>query len=97
HTETDALESTTALGKVTYNFGGTNALVRHSYAGAILGAAFERSGTYVASGPVLGFDIPTRDRATDFVSIGANARYLMLCKGEPDAAVGLNGRDKYWS
>lgn len=96
HTETNALEQTMALAKATYNFGGSNPLVRHSYAGFILGADFERSGTYVASGPIIGFDIPTRDRPSDFISIGANARYTILSKGDPDTLVGLNGVVKYW-
>jgi hypothetical protein len=96
NTKTDALEQTMALLRATYNFGGNNAVGRYSYAGLILGADFERSGTYVASGPIVGFDIPTSDRPSDFISIGANARYVILSKGDPDTLVGLNGVVKYW-
>lgn len=94
--DTTALEQTLALVKATYNFGGTTPIIRHSYAGAILGADFERSGTYVASGPIIGFDIPTRNRPNDFISIGANARYTILSKGDPDTSLGINGVVKYW-
>jgi hypothetical protein len=96
NTDTSNLERTTALAKATYNFGGSTPLIRHSYVGAALGADFERSGTYVASGPLLGFDIPLRNRERHFVSLGANAKYLIFSRGGVDTASALNGVIKYW-
>jgi len=89
------LERTAALFRGTYNFGGTTPFLRSTYLGLEAGLIFKSGSTSLASAPVVGFDIPLQPEAHRFVSLGANARYLIVEGGEPDA-FSVNGAVKYW-
>lgn len=94
---TDAKEERgLVLAKVTYNLGGNIPVIKDSYFGLGVGATIEDTVVTLASAPVIGFDIPIRDRDDQAsVSIGANAKFLTVEGDEPDAA-SLNGVVKYW-
>ncbi len=90
------LQRTSVLAKATYNFGGDYFLIRDSYLGFGVGAVFKSDETTLASAPLLGFDIPIRDRNDQAsLSFGANAKYLTVEGDEPDA-LSVNGVVKYW-
>ncbi len=93
--------------KGTYNFGGDNTFVRHSYIGLKTGVAITKnyfalnggsdvdSGSYTrfAVAPVLGFDYPVADHLT----LGAELSYLIVTGPEAnnDVASAL-ASVKYW-
>ncbi len=90
------LQRTSVLAKATYNFGGDLILIRDSYLGFGVGAVFQDDETTLASAPIVGFDIPIRDRNDQAsLSLGANAKYLTVEGDEPDA-LSVNGVVKYW-
>lgn len=90
------LERTQALAKGTYHFGGTTALIKHSYVGLGAGAVFKSNGTALVSAPILGFDIPLRTvENMNKLSIGANAKYAVIEGSEPDS-LSVVGAVKYW-
>lgn len=99
--ETSELNRTTALFRGTYNFGGSQAFVSHSYLGYAIGAvrdeATDIDGTFLASGPVAGFDFPLRAMQTGrkTASLGAQAQYLFTEGSSPDA-LSVNAQLKFW-
>lgn len=92
----DKLKRTSVLAKVMYNLGGNIMLIRDMYLGFGVGAVFQDDDTTLASAPLVGFDIPIRDRNQQAsISLGAQAKYLTVEGDEPDA-FSLNGIVKYW-
>ena len=90
------LKRTTVLAKGLYNLGGDIVVIRDMYLGLGLGVVFEDSTTNLASAPVVGFDIPIRDRNDQAsISLGANAKYLTVEGANPDALT-IAGVVKYW-
>lgn len=86
----------------TYNFGGEQYLLQHSYIGAAVGAQLGSVGdsdrALAAFAPMIGFDIPVASLAQDrgdFVSLGLHAKYLITEGSDPDSG-SLNGVVKYW-
>ena len=95
-----ALDRTVALAKGTYNFGGDIDIIKDSYVGVGVGAAFVSGATALTFGPLVGFDIPLNKRGVDndmngVVTLGALAKYLILEGSNPDTFA-LNGMMKYW-
>lgn len=84
-------DRTSLLLKGTYNFGGDTPVIRNSYAGVALGSILRPDNSYLAGGPIVGFDIPVEQKWT----LGANAKYLFVDGIEPDATV-VNAAVKYW-
>lgn len=92
----DKLKRTSVLAKAAYNFGGNFLILRDSYVGVGAGVVLEGSESDFVAAPLLGFDIPIRnaqDQAS--VSLGAEAKYLMVSGEAPDA-VSVNGVVRYW-
>lgn len=84
------------LAKLTYNLGGNIVVLRDSYVGFGVGAAIVDNKSTLASAPMVGFDIPIRDRNDQAsVSLGANAKFLTVEGDAPDA-LSINGVVKYW-
>ncbi len=79
----------------TYNLAGDIPVLRHSYFGATAGPIFIENGdTEWAIGPVVGFDIPLQNRSSDFLSLGLQAKYLLISDADDSFGAGLNL--KYW-
>lgn len=81
--------------KGTYNFGGTAAVIKDSYAGVGVGAVFKSDGTALAIAPVIGFDIPMDIGDRNFISLGASSKYAIVSDNEVDT-LSLAGVLKYW-
>lgn len=96
---TEDLTRTKVLARGTYNFGGGIPVISDSYFGLGVGPIFEsRAGSdevHLGLSPIVGFDIPLRKRARDFMSLGANAKYLISSGGGPDTLT-VAGMLKYW-
>lgn len=91
----DKSDRDTVLLKGTFHFGGTTTLIKDSYVGLGVGAAFLRDRTAAVVAPLLGFDIPLQQDRQQFVSLGALAKYSVVSDGEVDT-FSLNGVVKYW-
>lgn len=89
------IDQTAVLLRGTYNFGGANFFIRNSYVGVALGQVFKSGHTDIAGAPLLGFDLPLQEKAYDFITIGANAKYLLINGDDPDVLT-INGAIKYW-
>lgn len=90
------LDRTTALITSSYNLGGEIPVIRYSYLGAGIGAVFESDETKSAFAPVIvGFDIPLKQAAKDYISLGLDAKYLIVNGSNPDV-LAMNGVVKYW-
>lgn len=98
-TDTGDLSRVKLLARGTYNFGGTIPFVRHSYVGIVAGAVndsnTDNDGTWLASGPVAGFDIPIREFGQRAMSLGAQAQYVAVEGSSPDSFL-VNGAMKFW-
>lgn len=94
----DDLDRTNILLKGSYHFGGQTMILKDSYIGLAIGALIEDTGpstdTYGGLMPNLGFDIPTFQVRDDWVTLGANARYLVTSSESPDV-FSLNGVVRY--
>ncbi|MES3038714.1 MAG: hypothetical protein V4736_12475 [Bdellovibrionota bacterium] len=89
------VQQTTLLARGTYNFGGSNNLIKYSYIGLGIGSVFTSRDTKLAGAPMIGFDIPIQDTERNFLSLGAAAKYLIIDGGAPEQ-LALNGAVKYW-
>ena len=89
------IDQTSVMLRGTYNFGGTNFFLRNTYAGVVAGSVFKSSHSDIAAGPVLGFDLPFSEKAHDYITLGANAKYLAINGNDPDNLT-INGAVKYW-
>ncbi len=96
------LNRTKVLARGTYNFGGTNMIIRHSYVGLGLGPVFDtvpgdsdvRLGTELQAGidfPLNSVGLVSRKS----MSLGATANYLFVSNSGVDT-FGVNGLLKYW-
>ncbi len=85
---------TTGLVRGTYNFGGDLPVIKSSWLGVGTGPVFIPSGVEWALAPMLGFDIPLSTKLHKVVSLGLNAKYLIITD-ELDALVS-NLALKYW-
>lgn len=85
---------TTALAYATYNLGGTIPIIHGSYIGLAAGPAFLNDGTELAVAPLLGFDLPLATVNGRKVTLGLNAKYLIVT----DATDSLitNAALKFW-
>lgn len=92
------LTRTNLLLKGSYHFGGQTIILKDSYVGLGIGALIEDRGpstdTYGGLMPNLGFDIPTVQVRDRWVTLGANARYLVTSSDAPDV-FSLNGVVRY--
>jgi hypothetical protein len=90
---------TNFLLKTSYNLGGDTVVLKDSYIGLAAGMLVEDTGpttnTYGGLMPNIGFDIKTFEVNDRWVSLGANARYLLTASDNPDV-FGINGVVKYW-
>lgn len=84
----------TLLLKAGYNFGGDMALIKYSWIGVGAGAVFDEDDTRAVLTPMVGFDIPVTRTDTEFITLGANARYSII--SEVDDTFTVNGAVKYW-
>ena len=89
------LERTSILARGTYNFGGSTPVIKNSWVGVAMGPVFRHDGTDLGVAPVVGFDIPLREGPGKYLSLGADAKYLMLNHENSDT-FSLNGVVKYW-
>ena len=90
------IERTTVLARGTYNFGGETPVIRHSWLGVAMGPVFSDDGTDFALAPIAGFDIPINQaQAKTYVSLGADARYLIVNNDQPDSLT-VSGVVKFW-
>lgn len=98
--DSDNMRRTTAMAKGTYNFGGSIPVLRHSFVGLGLGAAFDTEDndeTNLAVKYLAGVDVPLTGnglvRSKSF-SLGATVSYLTVVNAQDNFA--LNGQMKYW-
>ncbi len=96
------LNRTKVLARGTYNFGGTNMIVRHSYVGLGLGPVFDTvpgdSDVRLGTDLQAGIDFPLNAVgliARKSMSLGATANYLFVSNSGVDT-FGVNGLLKYW-
>jgi hypothetical protein len=89
------LDRTSLLARATYNFGGTIPVIRNSYVGAAAGPVWEMGNVDVGVAPLIGFDIPLSTDQNQKVSLGAQAKYLIVSSNESDG-LSVNGVVKYW-
>lgn len=85
---------TTALAYGTYNFGGTLPIIRGSYVGVAAGAAFLNNGTELAVAPLMGFDVPLSSINGKQITVGVNAKYLLVDSAR-DSLI-TNAALKFW-
>lgn len=81
--------------KGTYNFGGTQTVIKDSYVGLGLGAMFKSDKTAAAIAPLIGFDIPVNEDGGKTLTLGMNSRYAVIAGDEVDT-FSLSGVLKYW-
>lgn len=96
-TELDDLniQQTSVLVRGTYNLAGDIPVLRHSFLGVTGGPVFiENNDTEWAIGPVIGFDIPLQKSASRYLTLGAQARYLLISDADDTFSAGL--ALKYW-
>ena len=95
----DDFKRTSFLVKGTYNLAGDIPVLKESYLGLAAGILVEDTAggadSYGGLMPNLGFDIPTFQVNQRWVSLGANARYMITGSNAPDVFA-LNGVVKYW-
>jgi len=92
---TDKKDRDTVLAKGTYNFGGTIAVLKDSYVGVALGPVFTSEHTSFAGAPIAGFDIPLKRDQSQYLSLGAAAKYAIVSDNDVDT-FSLTGVVKYW-
>jgi hypothetical protein len=83
----------TLLLKALYHFG-EETMIRYGYLGLGAGAVFVSDDTLEMIAPIAGFDVPVTSQDTEYITLGANARYNVIAD-ETDAFT-LSGAVKYW-
>lgn len=91
--ETD-IQRTSVLARGTYNFGGDIPVLRSSYVGVTAGPMFVDSEVEWSVGPLAGFDIPLTQAASNFLSLGLQAKYLYTTDTQDAFSGGV--ALKYW-
>lgn len=91
----DEARRTMALLKATTRFGGDVPFLKDMFVGAGVGPVVTEERWRVGGGPIAGFDIPlTGNRSHDFLSLGANAKYIWTADS-PDSLISALAL-KYW-
>lgn len=85
----------TLLLKAHYNLESDVIILKDSYVGLGAGAIFKSSETVAVAAPLIGFDIPVTSGSSDYMTLGAAARYAFIAEGEIDTFT-LSGAVKYW-
>lgn len=88
------IQRTSVLARGTYNFGGDIPVLRSSYLGVTTGPMFADGETEWSTGPLVGFDIPLQNQASNFLSLGLQAKYLWTTDSQDALSAGL--ALKYW-
>lgn len=88
-------QRTALLGRGTYNFGGEVPLIRHSFVGLGAGPVVTGGTWEIGIAPMAGFDIPVTKINGRDLTLGANAKYLVITSATPDAFM-ANIAVKYW-
>lgn len=88
------IQRTSILARGTYNFGGDIPVLRSSYLGGTAGPMFVDGQTEWSAGPLIGFDIPLQNQASNFLSLGLQAKYLWTTNTQDALSAGL--ALKYW-
>lgn len=88
------IQRTSILGRGTYNFGGDIPVLKSSYLGVTGGPMFVDGQTEWSVGPLAGFDIPLQSQASNFLSLGLQAKYLWTSDTQDALSAGL--ALKYW-
>jgi|GEM_PF-818127 len=84
-----------ALLKASTRFGGDIPFIKDFFVGAGAGPVITDGTWRFGGGPLAGFDIPlTSNRSHDFISLGANAKYIWTNKS-PDSLISAVAL-KYW-
>lgn len=88
----------TALLKAGYSFGGDTTLIKHSWVALGAGAIIGEDDTLAVASPMVGFDIPVSSQDTEYITLGANARYNFVEEvGDTENdSLTVNGAVKYW-
>lgn len=89
----DDIARNTLLLKAMYNFSEESG-IRYMYLGLGAGAVFTSDDTQAMVAPIAGFDVPVTSQNTEYITLGANARYNVIAD-ETDAFT-LTGAVKYW-
>jgi hypothetical protein len=90
------LERTSILARGTYNFGGSAPVIKNSWVGIAAGPVLRSNGTDIGMAPIVGFDIPMREASSNYLSLGADAKYLVMVNSDEADALSINGTVKYW-
>jgi hypothetical protein len=88
-------QRTALLGRGSYNFGGELPLIRHSFVGLGAGPVVTGGIWELGIAPMTGLDIPVTKINGRDLTLGANAKYLVITSGTPDAFM-ANLAVKYW-
>ncbi len=89
------VQRTSVLARGTYNFGGDIPVLRSSFVGVATGPMFiDGDNVEWSAGPLAGFDIPLQNKASDFLSLGLQAKYLWTTGTQDSFSAGL--ALKYW-
>lgn len=88
------MQRTRVLAEAAYTFGTYSSNIYNFYVGVGGGPVFSNLPTEWTLAPMVGFDFPLVSKANDFVSLGANAKYL-LNTNAPEAITSALAV-KYW-
>lgn len=89
------LTRNTLLLKAHYNVESDMVILKDSYLGLGAGAIFKSNETVAVAAPLIGFDIPVTSGNSNYMTLGAAARYAFIAEGEIDTFT-LSGAVKYW-
>lgn len=88
-------QRTALLGRGSYNFGGSVAILRDSYAGVAAGPVLTRTTWDIGLAPLIGFDTAVARISGRDLSVGVNAKYLYTTSASQDSFM-ANLAMKYW-
>ncbi len=89
------VQMTNLLARGTYHLAGDIPILKDSFLGVTGGPIFIEDGdTEWAIGPIVGFDIPLQNQSSGYLTLGLQARYLLISDADDtfSAAAAL----KYW-
>ncbi len=87
-------QRTTVLAEAAYTFGTVSNNFYNFYVGVGGGPVLSTLPTEWSVAPVVGFDIPMSSRSSDFISLGANAKYFLNTNAPESISSSL--AVKYW-
>lgn len=91
----DEIDRNTLLLKAVYDFKTDVVFFRDSWIGLGAGAVFTDDDTVGVAAPMVGFDIPVTSTDTEYLTLGANARYNFV-EADAEDTMTVNGAVKYW-